>query len=183
MVKRKYSAQLIIDTEGLVLEVIDWNLMVFSIYDYVKLFISQGCLFENEEILKASENVDNVLDDSTIRERPSSKLAEHFKKYAEFFADFCMYQECFITVDPYYLACAILAYTRKFMGVAIIWPMELEMLTQCTVHHFRDLYLIIESKYTDNFPKHAKSQNYSSQVLTEPVLATAQRGLRKNIIN
>lgn len=89
MVKKKYSADLIIYMEGVVLETIDWNLMVYSIYDYVKLFISQGCLFENEEILKA--NVDNIMDDSTIKERPTIKLAEHFKKYAEFFADFCMY--------------------------------------------------------------------------------------------
>ena len=89
MVKKKYNADLIIYMEGVVLETIDWNLMVYSIYDYVKLFISQGCLFENEEILKA--NADNIMDDSTIKERPTVKLAEHFKKYAEFFADFCMY--------------------------------------------------------------------------------------------
>ena len=40
MVKKKYNADLIIYMEGVVLEVIDWNLMVYSIYDYVKLFIS-----------------------------------------------------------------------------------------------------------------------------------------------
>jgi len=40
MVRRKYNAQLIIDTEGMVLETIDWNLMVYTILDYVKLFIS-----------------------------------------------------------------------------------------------------------------------------------------------
>jgi hypothetical protein len=127
MVKKKYNADLIIYMEGVVLETIDWGLMVYSIYDYVKLFISQGCLFENEEILKA--NADNIMDDSTIKERPTIKLAEHFKKYAEFFADFCMYQECFMTNDPYLLACAIIAYTRKYMGVAIIWPTELELLS------------------------------------------------------
>lgn len=75
--------------EGEVLDTINWNLMVYSIFDFVKLFISQGCLFENEEILKVQ--TDPVLDDSTIKERPTTKLAEHFKKYAEFFADFCMY--------------------------------------------------------------------------------------------
>ena len=40
MVKKKYNADLIIYMEGVVLETIDWNLMVYSIYDYVKLFIS-----------------------------------------------------------------------------------------------------------------------------------------------
>ena len=93
----------------------------------------QGALFENKEIMKAKNgNTDQILDDSTIKERPTVKLAEHFKKYAEFFADFCMYQECFMTNEPYLLACAIVAYTRKYMGVAIIWSAEMELLTQCT---------------------------------------------------
>jgi len=52
MVNRRYNADLIITMEGRVLDTIDWQLMVFPIYDYVKLFISQGCLFENEDILK-----------------------------------------------------------------------------------------------------------------------------------
>jgi hypothetical protein len=62
-----------------------------------------------------------------------------------------------MTVDPYLLACAIVAYTRKYMGVAIIWPTELEMLTKCNLNHFKNLYLIIEAKYSENFPKHANS--------------------------
>jgi hypothetical protein len=65
-----------------------------------------------------------------------------------------------MTVDPYLLSCAIVAYTRKYMGVAIIWRNELELLTKCTFHHFRELYLIIESKYKENFPEHANSQNH-----------------------
>jgi hypothetical protein len=49
-----------------------------------------------------------------------------------------------MTQDPYLLASAIVAYTRKYMGVAIIWPHELELLTQCSFSAFRDLYSIIE---------------------------------------
>lgn len=52
MVRHKYNADLIIKMEGEVLDKIDWNLHVYTIYDYVKLFISNGCLFDNEEILK-----------------------------------------------------------------------------------------------------------------------------------
>lgn len=47
-VGNRYNSDLIILTEGKVLDIIDWQLMIFPIYDYVKLFISQGCLFENE---------------------------------------------------------------------------------------------------------------------------------------
>lgn len=36
----KYDADTIIYTEGVVLEKIDWNLMVYTFYDYVRLFVS-----------------------------------------------------------------------------------------------------------------------------------------------
>ena len=127
MVRFKYTSQKIIDMEGEVLAVLDWNLLVYPVYDYVKIFISQGCLFENEEVLRPT--IDNIMDDSTIRDTPTPRLAQHFKKYAEFFADFCLYQECFMRADPYFLACAIIAYTRKYMGVAIIWPTEMVLIT------------------------------------------------------
>jgi len=188
MVTRRYNADLIIAMEGRVLDTIDWQLMVFPIYDYVKLFISQGCLFENEDILKEAapqqpqdDPGEENLRDTRVRGKPTVQLAEHFKKYAEFFADFCLYQECFMTQDPYLLACAIVAYTRKYMGVAIIWPQELELLAQCSFSTFRDLYSIIECKYTENFPDHAKSQNYPDQLLTEPVQGNTAHGpVRKN---
>lgn len=117
MVHRRYSRDQIVDKEASVLDTLDWELMVFPVYEYVRLFISQGCLFEHEDILSC----DN---DHSLKEvnKPTERLAEHFRKYAEFFADFCQYQEALITVDPYYLACAIVAFTRKYMGVSIIWP-------------------------------------------------------------
>jgi hypothetical protein len=40
MVQRRYSAEYIINMEGKVLDIIDWDLMVFPVYDYVKIFIS-----------------------------------------------------------------------------------------------------------------------------------------------
>lgn len=90
-----------------------------------------------------------------------------------------------MTVDPYLLACAIVAYTRKYMGVAIIWRQELELLARCPFHHFRDLYTTIAKKYMENFPEHANAQNYPNQLLTEPTVALGpnQGQLRKNIIN
>jgi hypothetical protein len=155
MVHRRYNRDLIINMEGSVLETLDWNLMVFPVFDFVKLFISQGCLFEHEEILPSNSS-------SQTQEvsRPTPQLAAHFRKYAEFFADFCQYQDCLMAVDPYHLSCAIVAYTRKYMGVSIIWRQELEQLTQTNFSSFKDLYFIIEAKYSESFPDHAKSQNY-----------------------
>jgi hypothetical protein len=69
LAKRKYSADIIIAMEGVFLETIEWNLMVFPIYDFVKLFVSQGCLFEHEDVLRPTQ--DEVLDDSQIRDKPT----------------------------------------------------------------------------------------------------------------
>ena len=72
-----------------------------------------------------------------------------------------------MTVDPYLLACAIVAYTRKYMGVAIIWRYELELLTKSSFNDFKDLYMTIAKKYMENFPEHANAQNYPNQKLVE----------------
>ncbi len=160
MVQRRYTKDFIIHMEGQVLATLNWNLMVYPVFDYVRLFIGQGCLFENEDILSA---------ESKAKEKPTSQLASHFRKYAEFFADFCQYQESLMTVDPYLLTCSIVAYTRKFMGVAVIWSQEIEIMTQTQFSQFKDIYSILEKKYTENFPDHAKSQNLTEQVLVEPV--------------
>lgn len=122
--------------EGKVLDVINWELMAYPIYDYVKMFISQGCLFKNEDIIKNATTAEG----SRERDKPTPELAAHFKKYAEFFADFCLYQESLMTVDSYDLACAIVAYTRKYMGVAIIWSTEMTLLTSNTYPQFSNLY-------------------------------------------
>jgi hypothetical protein len=45
-----------------------------------------------------------------------------------------------MTVDSYNLACAIVAYTRKYMGVAIIWSTEMTLLTSNTYPQFSNLY-------------------------------------------
>lgn len=152
------------------LEVIDWQLMNFPLFDYVRMFISQGCLFEHERILPNLPQ-EQPQDFAGV---PTEATAENFKKYAEFFTDFCLYQETFMKVEPYKLACAIVAYTRKYMGVSIIWRLEMELLTRCTFNHFRDLYFTIENKYKENFPQHANLQNFPDQVLTEPVIMTTQ---------
>jgi hypothetical protein len=119
MVQRRYTYEQILETEGHVLDTIEWQLMLFPFYEYLEVFIAQGCLFENEKILK----VDQI--------RPNDQADELFKKYAEFFADFSNYQECFIGEDPYIMALGIIAYARKFVGVAIVWTNEMVVLTGC----------------------------------------------------
>jgi hypothetical protein len=51
------------------------------------------------------------------------------RRYAEFFTDFCIQEECFMYVNQMYLACAILAFARKYTKLAGIYPYEVELLT------------------------------------------------------
>ena len=41
-----------IDMEGHILRVINWQLLQYTIYDFVNLFVGHGCLFENDYILQ-----------------------------------------------------------------------------------------------------------------------------------
>jgi hypothetical protein len=101
-------------------------------YDYLEIFITQGCLFQNEKILKVDQT------------RPTESSVELFKKYAEFFADFCNYQEGLVGEDQYIMACAVVGYTRKYMGVAIIWTHEMIVLTDCQFSQIKKVFDHIE---------------------------------------
>ena len=79
--------------------------------------------------------------------------------------------------EPYNLACAIVAYTRKYMGVAIIWSNEMELLTRCHFTTIKDLYEIIQTKYQENFPEHAQSLNFPDQALV------GSTQVRRNIVD
>jgi hypothetical protein len=60
MVQRRYNRDFIIYMEGEVLSTLDWQLTVFPVYEYVKMFVGQGCLFESEEILPGPNSQDNM---------------------------------------------------------------------------------------------------------------------------
>ena len=71
-----------------------------------------------------------------------------------------MYQDSFLGKDPYMMACAIIAYTRKYMGVSIIWSNDMEQLAKASFSQFKEYYLKIEYKYKEHFPQHANMTNF-----------------------
>jgi hypothetical protein len=71
--------------------------------------------------------------------------------------------------SPYLLAAAIIAYTRKYMGVAVVWTQEMELLTRQPFASIRDLFCQIENKYRETLPDQAGNQpQYPDQELVEP---------------
>ena len=50
-VNGRYKKNEIIETEAMVLERIDWQLQNYPVFEYVKVFISMGCIFSREKLL------------------------------------------------------------------------------------------------------------------------------------
>lgn len=69
-----------IEMEGHILQVIDWRLLQYPVYDFINLFLGHGCLFESDIIIQH--------DHSEVK--PSQSSASNLRKYAEFFTDFCI---------------------------------------------------------------------------------------------
>ena len=46
-----YTFDQIIDMEGYLLQVIDWQLLQYPVFEFINLFLGHGCLFEGDVIL------------------------------------------------------------------------------------------------------------------------------------
>jgi hypothetical protein len=55
MVEKRYTYDQILEAEGHVLDTIKWQLMIFPMYEYLEIFINQGCFFEKEKLLKVDQ--------------------------------------------------------------------------------------------------------------------------------
>ena len=103
--------------EGHFLSVINWELLQYTVLDYLNLFLAQGCLFGTDRVLtKDSEN------------RIKQEQAVNMRKYAEFFTDFCIQERELLSEPAHLITCAIIAFTRKHLNCEVIWPVELEHL-------------------------------------------------------
>jgi len=138
--------------EARLLNVINWELLQYPVFEFVNFFLAQGCLFPNDQILQRMGSAPDTIPATT-------EHAANIRKYAEFFTDFCVQESDLMSCDALLLTCAILAFTRKHLNVKVIWTEEMSKLTTCTLAQFRTTFAFIESKYTENFPDHAKTQD------------------------
>jgi hypothetical protein len=46
-----YSYDLIISMEARLLNVINWQLLQYPVFEFVNFFLAQGCLFQNDQVL------------------------------------------------------------------------------------------------------------------------------------
>lgn len=81
----------IVAYEKYFLETIDWQLMQYTYYDYVNLYLNQGCLYETDIELGSHSYLDK---------RVSEQMTENLRTYADFFSDFCSQESDLVGKQP-----------------------------------------------------------------------------------
>lgn len=136
--------------EARLLNVINWELLQYPVFEFINFFLAQGCLFPSDQIMQRVG-----IHPETVQ--PTPEHASNVRKYAEFFTDFCVQESELVCCDALVLTSAILAFTRKHLNVKVIWTDEMTRLTTCTMTEIRKTFNFIESKYSESFPDHDKT--------------------------
>jgi hypothetical protein len=54
--KNAYSYDQIIKKEGEILRTLNWNLLRYTLLDYVHILLNQGCLYETDHLIQSSSS-------------------------------------------------------------------------------------------------------------------------------
>jgi hypothetical protein len=55
-------------------------------------------------------------------------------------------------VNQLFLSCAIIAFSRRYSKVNVVYPGELELMTGVSYQMVRSLFIQLETRYYDTFP-------------------------------
>lgn len=131
-----YTYDRIVNMEGYFLSIISWELLQYTVLDFLHLFLAQGCFFPSDRIILLQTT-----------QRVTKDKALELKKHAEFFTDFVIQEQDLICESTHLVACAILALARKHLNCGTIWPYEMELVTLSSFNTFKRIYSLIELKY------------------------------------
>ena len=143
----QYTFEKIISMEQHFLSVINWELLHYTPYDFLNIFLSQGCLFKTDKILQGHGDSKNIMKES----------AKHLRQYADFFADFALQESELLKVRPQVLASSVVAFARKHLNLEVIWPPQMELVCNLTFEQIRAVFCLIDSQYRKAFFEHACS--------------------------
>jgi hypothetical protein len=78
-----------------------------------------------------------------------------------------------------YLACAIIAFSRRYSKVSVIYPRELELMTGVPLSLVKGLYQQLETRYYECFPdqKQQHQQQQLMQTIPQQSLPTSEQSL------
>jgi hypothetical protein len=81
-------------------------------------------------------------------------------------------------VNQLFLACAIIAFSRRYSRVSVIYPRELEMMTGAPLSLVKGLYQQLDQRYYDCFPDQKSQQLTQNQSLAgNQSLPTSEQSL------
>jgi len=123
-----YSPQLIVKMESLLLDLLDWNLVVLTPRHFLELYEGGGAL--------VVQPFEEFFNNSTISPHKVALLQGHQQAYAAFFVDLCLHDFNFVHYRPSIVAAAALASARRMLKMTPIWPRRLAKLTQYDFEHF-----------------------------------------------
>ncbi|TYZ61669.1 hypothetical protein PybrP1_010668 [[Pythium] brassicae (nom. inval.)] len=144
---RCYSYEEIHEMELLTLAKLQWSLTALTPIHFTRYYLSQSVLFCDDEIQGASM-VEEAL--------------EYYHKYNEFFVDLCLQEYQFQAYRPSLVAAAILAVSRKALGMAPLWREELTVLTGYGEEQVEPCFCALWAHYVASFgDKHASGMESS----------------------
>ena len=131
---RKYEMQ--------VLSLLRWDLQCVTAADFVQFFVHQGVIFTNDKALT-----------SCGYKFANKKMALTIRQYTEFFADMCLQEYSFTSMESLHLAASIIAASRKMIKLATPWTSELLLLTGLQYPSISDTVEQINKHYNKLFNK------------------------------
>lgn len=160
------------------LEVINWQLLQYPVFDFLSFFLAQGCFFESDRIISKPSSLGDLgsFSPPNTLTRVSMQHVLNLRKYGEFFTDFAVQVSQLVQVNGLVLVTSILALARKHLNCEVIWPTEMALLTFTPLNKFHDVFYLLELKYDESFPEHAQSQRKhvrDQQVLTRSLPPSA----------
>jgi len=118
---KAFRPQQVIKEETKVLQTIDWNLLLATPIDFVKVFLSLGVVFSTDRVPSQEYSGRSV--------SPSAKTLEYIQKYCEFFVDLCLQEYEFQKFKSVNMAVAIILCARRGVKITPIWNPEFERMT------------------------------------------------------
>ncbi|GAB9464871.1 hypothetical protein Gpo141_00002294 [Globisporangium polare] len=133
---RCYSYEEIHEMELLTLSKLQWSLTALTPIHFTRYYLSQSVLFCDDEI-QGTDMVEEAL--------------EYYHKYNEFFVDLCLQEYQFQAYRPSLVAAAILAASRKALGMSPLWREELTVLTGYGEEQVEPCFCALWAHYVSTF--------------------------------
>lgn len=140
--KNMFTAPLICKMEVMILNLLNWELMVLTPRHFLETFLARGA---------AGIYPDDLLNEAMVPFDKHQLLQQYLRKYAEFFTDFCLHEHSFCNYTPSIVASSSLAAARKKLKITPLWPNRLNEMTGYSKTDFNNCLEHMWNVFQNNF--------------------------------